>query len=51
MWDYFNILGRARDLAPHGFCLLWQPELVWTHVIADALIAAAYFSIPIAIIE
>jgi hypothetical protein len=26
-------------------------ELVWTHVVADALIAAAYFSIPIAIIR
>ncbi len=36
--------------APHGYCLLWQPELVWTHVIADGLTAAAYFSIPLAII-
>ena len=37
--------------APHGYCLLWQPELVWTHVISDALIAAAYFSIPLALIR
>lgn len=51
MGDYFDILTRARDLAPHGYCLLWQPELVWTHVVADALIAAAYFSIPIAIVR
>jgi signal transduction histidine kinase/CheY-like chemotaxis protein len=51
MWNYFDILGRARDLAPHGYCLLWQPELIWTHVVADALIAAAYFSIPIAIVR
>ncbi len=51
MLEYFDILGRARDLAPHGYCLLWQPELIWTHVIADALIAAAYFSIPIAIVR
>ncbi len=36
--------------APHGYCLLWQPELVWTHVVSDALIAAAYFSIPVALI-
>ena len=36
--------------APHGYCLLWQPELVWTHVIADVLIALAYFSIPLALI-
>ena len=36
--------------APHGYCLLWQPELIWTHVIADSLIALAYFSIPVALI-
>ena len=36
--------------APHGYCLLWQPGLVWTHVIADTVIALAYFSIPIALI-
>ncbi|MBY0520297.1 MAG: response regulator [Sphingomonas sp.] len=35
--------------APHGYCLLWQPELVWTHVVSDLLIALAYFSIPIAL--
>ncbi|HEX8402521.1 MAG TPA: response regulator [Allosphingosinicella sp.] len=51
MGNYFDILTKARDLAPHGYCLLWQPELIWTHVIADALIAAAYFSIPIAIVR
>ncbi|MEE4348653.1 MAG: ATP-binding protein [Pacificimonas sp.] len=36
--------------APHGYCLLWRPELVWTHVIADGLTAAAYFSIPVALL-
>ena len=33
--------------APHGYCLLWEPELVWSHVVADTIIAAAYFSIPV----
>lgn len=37
--------------APHGYCLLWRPELVWTHVASDALIALAYFSIPLALIR
>jgi signal transduction histidine kinase len=37
--------------APHGYCLLWQPQLIWTHVVSDALIAASYFSIPIALIH
>ncbi|WP_375159539.1 PAS domain S-box protein [Bradyrhizobium sp. RDT46] len=36
-------------LSPHGICLLWEPELIWLHVAADACIAAAYFSIPIAL--
>ena len=36
--------------APHGYCLLWQPWLVWTMAISDTLIAIAYFSIPVALV-
>lgn len=50
MLDYLDQLLRANGYAPHGYCLLWQPELIWTHVISDALIAAAYFSIPVALV-
>jgi diguanylate cyclase (GGDEF)-like protein/PAS domain S-box-containing protein len=32
-------------VTPHGFCLLWQPGLLWTHVIADFTTGAAYFAI------
>jgi hypothetical protein len=32
--------------APHGYCLLWQPELVGIHVVSDLAIALAYYSIP-----
>jgi signal transduction histidine kinase/CheY-like chemotaxis protein len=49
MLDFFRQFVSG-DYAPHGYCLLWKPELIWTHVISDALIAAAYFSIPIALI-
>ncbi|MGL4880430.1 MAG: hypothetical protein ACRC8K_05130, partial [Waterburya sp.] len=35
---------------PHGHCYLWQTPLVWLHVLADALIAIAYYSIPIILI-
>lgn len=45
-----DFLEAGRNLAPHGYCLLWDPRLVWTHVVSDALIAAAYFSIPIALV-
>ena len=49
MFTYLQHLLGERGLAPHGFCLLWDPALIWTHVIADALIGVAYFSIPVAI--
>jgi signal transduction histidine kinase len=47
--DYFRELLNAQSFAPHGYCLLWQPELIWTHVFSDALIGLAYFSIPVAL--
>jgi signal transduction histidine kinase len=37
----------STQLAPHGLCLLWRPELIWLHVVSDGFIALAYFSIPI----
>lgn len=49
MFEYFTRLLYERGLAPHGFCLLWDPALIWTHVVADALIGIAYFSIPVAL--
>lgn len=30
---------------PHGHCYLWEPALVWVEVLANALIAGAYFAI------
>jgi signal transduction histidine kinase len=47
-----NMLGQLfrASYAPHGYCLLWQPWLIWTHAISDGLIALAYFSIPLALI-
>ena len=35
---------------PHGHCYLWTPGLVWLHVICDALIVLAYYSIPIVLV-
>ena len=40
----------GTSYAPHGYCLLWDPRLVWTMAISDALIALSYFSIPIALV-
>ncbi|MCV2885157.1 PAS domain S-box protein [Aestuariibacter sp. AA17] len=35
---------------PHGHCYLWQPHILWTNVLSDFVIAASYFSIPVAIL-
>lgn len=49
MLQYFQRLLDTRTLSPHGICLFWRPELLWTHVIADTLIFAAYMTIPVAL--
>lgn len=49
MLDYLGRLFGGQGLAPHGYCLLWDPALVWTHVTADALIGLSYYSIPFAL--
>jgi len=35
---------------PHGNCYLWQTPLVGLYLVSDALIAIAYFSIPVMLI-
>ncbi len=45
-----SLLGRNGFL-PHGYCFTWSPGLLWSMVGADAVIAAAYFSIPVAILS
>ncbi len=42
-------LFDPAGLTPHGFCLLWQPTLIWTYALSDAGIGLAYFSIPLAL--
>jgi len=36
---------------PHGYCLLWLPDLVGLHIVSDGLIALSYFSIPFALLH
>src|SRR5262245_18621172 len=35
---------------PHGFCYLWNPKVVWLHVISDSMITLSYYCIPILLI-
>jgi signal transduction histidine kinase len=43
-------LFDPSGLTPHGFCLLWEPGLIWLQAVSDGLIGVAYFSIPLALI-
>jgi PAS domain S-box-containing protein len=43
-------LLTSDDFFPHGFCYLWNKQLVWLHVISDSLIALAYLAIPLVLI-
>jgi signal transduction histidine kinase/ActR/RegA family two-component response regulator len=50
------MFGALRDwlfdpagLTPHGFCLLWDPGLIWAYAVSDLGIGIAYFTIPLAL--
>lgn len=45
-----SFMGRSGFL-PHGYCFTWSPGLLWAMVGADAVIAIAYFSIPLALLS
>jgi two-component sensor histidine kinase len=48
-WKTVRYFFNSDQLNPHGICLLWRPELLWTHVVSDVVIGLAYFSIPLAL--
>jgi PAS domain S-box-containing protein len=50
MLNFLQKLFSSSDFMPHGHCYFWRPEIVWLHVISDALIALAYYSIPISLL-
>ena len=50
MFAWINdLLANTGDFMPHGACYLWLPSMLWLHIISDAVIALAYFSIPFAL--
>ena len=50
MYLLLNYKFLGVQYIPHGHCYLWQTPLVGLHVTADALIAIAYYSIPLTLI-
>ena len=48
--EFLRQLFSANGFMPLGHCYLWNPGVVWLHVISDAMIALAYFSIPVTLV-
>jgi PAS domain S-box-containing protein len=44
--DFLRQLFGPGDFMPHGYCYLWNSQLVWLNVLSDSLIALSYFTIP-----
>ena len=44
--DFFGI----KNVMPNGYCLSWNPVLIWLHVISDMLITVTYYSIPLMLV-
>ncbi|MEH2306430.1 hybrid sensor histidine kinase/response regulator [Nostoc sp.] len=44
--ELWTIFFTSGSFIPHGHCYLWQTNLVWLHILSDAFIALAYYSIP-----
>jgi signal transduction histidine kinase len=49
--EWLKQLFSTGDFLPHGTCYLWNARLVWLHVLSDSLIALAYLSIPITLVQ
>jgi len=45
MRDFLESLAGASDFMPHGYCLVWDPALLWLHVGSDVLTGLAYYFI------
>jgi PAS domain S-box-containing protein len=44
-----SLARQSADFMPRGYCYLWNPWIVWLHVISDGLITLSYFCIPLAL--
>jgi hypothetical protein len=43
MPDWSSAWFAGNNFMPHGHCYLWTPSLLWTYVISDLTIGAAYY--------
>lgn len=45
MREFLEQLSQSTDFMPHGYCLVWDPALLWLHVGSDIVTGLAYFLI------
>ena len=50
MLDFLKPLVSSSDFMPHGYCYLWDPRILWLHVVSDGLITLSYYCIPVLLI-
>ena len=48
IWDF---LFENGGFSPHGFCIAWNPLVLYLHIFSDLLIASSYFAIPLVILS
>ena len=49
MFEAMDHAVSGSVFMPHGYCFLWTPSLVTSHVLSDFITAVSYFSIPFAL--
>ena len=50
MIDFLARLFDTSGFMPHGHCYLWDPSILWLHVVANTATALAYFAIPVMLV-
>ncbi len=50
MIDSLRSFLSEDGFMPHGMCYLWRPSVLSLHLVSDALITLAYFSIPFTLV-
>ena len=49
MAGVLGFLTEPSALSPHGFCLAWEPGLLWLHAASGLVIAGSYYAVPVAL--
>lgn len=45
------MIHHFREFSAHGWCFLWQPDMIAWHTISDAFIALSYLAISLSLLS